>query len=120
CENKAVVKKGSLEKQRWTEDSKQSNEVLEYASPVLGLAARGAQVEIGSPEFQFRLNKKEEVWSSNAAELYQQAVNAQWNPNTAIDWSQPKSHSDLLENAIVHVMTYLIENENAALLVPAR
>lgn len=118
--NAAVITKGLLEKQRWDSSAKQSNEVLLEASPALGLAARGAQVEIGSPDFQFRLNKKTEIWSANAAELYQQAINAQWNPNTAIDWSQPKTHSDTLETAIVQVMTYLIENENAALIIPAR
>lgn len=119
-DNGAVITKGMLEKQRWDSSAKQSNEVLPEASPLLGLAARGAQVEIGSPEFQFRLNKKEEIWSTNAAELYQQAIHAQWNPNTAIDWSKPKNHSDILETAIVQVMTYLIENENAALIIPAR
>lgn len=119
-ESKAVITKGSLETQRWNSSAKMSHEVLPEASPLLGLSARGAQVEIGSPEFQFRLNKKDEIWSSNAAELYQQAINAQWNPNTAIDWSKPKMHSDILENAIVQVMTYLIENENAALIIPAR
>lgn len=119
-QNKAVIKKGSLEEQKWDHSNGHTAEVSAQAAPQWGLAARGAQVEIGSPEFQFRLNKKEEIWSSNAAELYQQAVNAQWNPNTAIDWSKPKDHSDVLENAIVQVMTYLIENENAALVVPAR
>lgn len=118
--NKAVITKGSLETQRWNSSVQISHEILPEASPLLGLSARGAQVEIGSPEFQFRLNKKDEIWSSNAAELYQQAINAQWNPNTAIDWSKPKMHSDILENAIVQVMTYLIENENAALIIPAR
>ncbi|MGZ3771001.1 MAG: ferritin-like domain-containing protein [Bdellovibrio sp.] len=119
-ENKGFITKGSVEKQRWNAEAKSSVGVLAEASPVLGLAARGAQVEIGSPEFQFRLNKKNEVWSANAADLYQQAIQAQWNVNTAIDWSQPQKHSDILEDAIVQVMTYLIENENAALIVPAR
>lgn len=119
-ENRKVIIKGLPEKQRWNLDAILSNEVLSEPSPSLGLAARGAQVEIGSPDFQFRLTKKEEVWSANASELYQQAINAQWNANTAIDWSLPQSHSDVLENAIVQVMTYLIENENAALIVPAR
>lgn len=36
------------------------------------------------------------------------------------DWSLPLKHSDELEEAIVQIMTYLIENENLALLVPVR
>ena len=118
--NRAVITKCSDKKQRWDRSSATSSEVLKSPSLTLGLAARGAQVEIGGPEFQFKLNKKSEVWSTNSAELYQQAITAQWNANTAIDWSQPQQHSNLLENAVVQLMTYMIENENAALIVPAR
>lgn len=118
--NKVFIIKGLTEKQRWITNSTPAHEVLPVASPAWGLAARGAQVEIGSPEFSFRFNKKEDIWTSSAAEMYQQAINAQWNPNVAIDWSQPKMHSDVLETAVVQLMTYMIENENAALLVPAR
>jgi hypothetical protein len=63
---------------------------------------------------------KDEAWSDSAADLYAQAVAAQWNPDEAIDWSQPVDLPAPVEQAIVQVMTYMIENENAALLVPAR
>lgn len=119
--DKAIITKCSEEKQRWNGgQSSSSLEILQAPPLSFGLAARGAQVEIGSPEFQFKLNKKSDVGITNCAELYQQAIAAQWNANTAIDWSQPQQHSDLLENAVVQLMTYMIENENAALLVPAR
>ncbi|MDQ3235159.1 MAG: ferritin-like domain-containing protein, partial [Pseudobdellovibrionaceae bacterium] len=36
------------------------------------------------------------------------------------DWSQPQEHSDILETAVVQLLTYMVENENAALIVPAR
>ena len=85
-----------------------------------GLAARGAAVEFGSPEFDFGLVDKQEVWSEDASRLYARAAAAQWDPETAIDWRQPILHDDDIETAIVQVMTYLIENETAALLVPAR
>ncbi len=117
---KSVIIKCPDESQRWDKSFATSSEVLKSPSLSLGLAARGAQVEAGSPEFQFKLNKKSEVWSPNSAELYQQAIAAQWNANTAIDWSQPQQHSNLLENAVIQLMTYMIENENAALIVPAR
>src|SRR6187399_1440505 len=39
---------------------------------------------------------------------------------SAIPWDAPIEHPDEVEDAVVQVMTYLIENETAALLVPAR
>lgn len=94
--------------------------VHEQALPCFGLAARGATIEAGSPEFPFRLNQKHVVWTDTAAELYAQAVAAQWDPDQAIDWTAPFDLADEVEDAVAQVMTYMIENENAALVVPAR
>ena len=85
-----------------------------------GLAARGATVEAGMPEFHFSLTDKASVWTDDAAQLYQRAAAAQWDPETAIDWEAPVDHPPEVEDAIVQVMTYLIENETVALLVPAQ
>lgn len=85
-----------------------------------GLAARGAEVERGGPAFDFSLIDKSELWADDAARLYARAAAGQWDPETAIDWSAPIDHDDEIEDAVVQVMTYLIENETAALLVPAR
>jgi hypothetical protein len=101
-------------------DSLSPAAVAEHALPGWGLAARGAQVEAGSPAFAFRLDSKQEVWSDNAADLYAQAVAAQWNPDEAIDWSVVFDLPPEVESAIVQIMTYMVENENAALIVPAR
>jgi len=90
------------------------------ASAGWGLAARGAQVEAGSPPFDFALRQRDELWAASAGELYRQAAAAQWDPETAVDWQAEFSLAPELEAAVVQVMTYLIENENAALLVPAR
>lgn len=90
------------------------------ALPGWGLAARGATVEAGSPAFAFGLHRRHELWAATAAELYAQAAAAQWDPATAIDWSAAFELPPEVEAAVVQVMTYLIENENAALLVPAR
>ncbi|SOD25094.1 P-aminobenzoate N-oxygenase AurF [Variovorax sp. YR752] len=92
----------------------------EDAAPGWGLAARGATVEAGSPPFFFALHRRDEVWAATAGELYRQAAAAQWDPGTAIEWDAPFDLSPAVEAAVVQVMTYLIENENAALLVPAR
>lgn len=85
-----------------------------------GLAGRSAEVELGGPVFDFSLIDKMNVWTDDAARLYARAAAAQWDPETAIDWSAPIEHDDEIEDAVVQVMTYLIENETAALLVPAR
>ncbi len=85
-----------------------------------GLAARGATVEAGSPAFAFELRRRDEIWAATAGELYAQAASAQWDPETAIDWNTDFDLPPAVEAAVVQVMTYLIENENAALLVPAR
>jgi hypothetical protein len=48
------------------------------------------------------------------------AAAAQWDPATAIPWHAERSHPPFVEDALVQVLTYLIENETVALLVPAR
>jgi hypothetical protein len=59
------------------------------------------------------------VWTDLAPKLYAQAAAGQWDPATAVDWTPPEL-PDEVEAAVVQVMTYLVENEQAALLVPAR
>jgi hypothetical protein len=66
------------------------------------------------------LDKKSEVWADDAVQLYAQAVAAQWNPNTAVPWDAEFELPEEVEDAVVQVMTYLIENEMAALVVPSR
>ncbi len=85
-----------------------------------GLAARGAAVEAGDLGFEFAIDRKQLVWADRIAELYAQAASAQWDPGTAIDWNASIDHPEEVEDAVVQVMTYLIENETAALIVPAR
>lgn len=123
----AYILRGCGETGRWRDaahtghaDPHTPGAVHAHAAPEWGLAARGARVEAGAPSFAFRLSEKNEIWSDSAAELYAQAVSAQWNPDTALDWNTPLTHSPEVEFAIRQVMTYMVENENAALLIPAR
>jgi hypothetical protein len=94
--------------------------VVDAPPQTWGLAMRGALVESGGPRFHFPLATKDEVWSDDAGRIYAQAVAAQWNPDTAVDWQAPLDHPAEIEAAVVQIMTYLVENETAALLVPAR
>ena len=120
----ANIVTGAAEAERWAGATRaeggDGDEVAEHPPRSWGLAARGATIEPGTPEFDFHLTDKLEVWSDEAARLYQQAAGAQWDPDTAIQWNTPFDLDEDLENAVVQVMTYLIENETAALIVPSR
>jgi hypothetical protein len=124
----AIVVRGGAQAGRWRgaaqtgrSDARAGDDaVAAQAQPCWGLAARGAQVEAGAPAFHFRLSDKLQVWTDSAADLYAQAVTAQWNADTDIDWDDAPALPAPVEDAIVQLMTYMVENENAALLVPAR
>lgn len=123
----ADIVRGPYQQGRWAgavkggdADRSAPQAVAEHAKPQWGLAARGATVEAGSPGFDFRFSEKNEIWAETADDLYRQALAGQWDPATAIDWNALPDLPDEIEDAVVQVMTYLIENENAALLVPAR
>ena len=94
--------------------------IADHAPARWGLAARGALVEAGAPELDLPLADKRELWADEVPRLYAQAAAAQWDPASAIPWDAEIAHPEEVEDAIVQVMTYLIENETAALLVPAR
>ena len=85
-----------------------------------GLAARGALVEAGGPPLVVDLLERETVWADIAPRLYAHAVAGQWDPAKVVDWDAPLTLPAEVESAVVQVMTYLVENEQAALVVPAR
>jgi hypothetical protein len=120
CE--AIVTRGPWAEGRWRDalTAGQSQLPAPSAKPEWGLAARGATVEAGSPAFNFTLSNRDELWTTTADEIYAQGVAAQWDPQTAIDWDTPFEIDPEIEAAVVQVMTFLVENENAALIVPAR
>ncbi|MFN0090232.1 MAG: ferritin-like domain-containing protein [Acidimicrobiales bacterium] len=95
-------------------------EVVERPPADWGLAARGVWVEAGGPSPRFDLDHRDEIWSDDAARLYERALSGQWDPATAIPWDAPAHQDPAIERAVVQIMTYLVENEEAALVVPAR
>lgn len=94
--------------------------VVEHPPQSWGLAARGSVVEAGGPTFSFPLDRQDELWTDEAGEMYRAAMAAQWDPEKVIPWDAPRTHPDFVEDALVQVLTYLIENETAALVVPAK
>jgi hypothetical protein len=126
-EGVAVVKRGPAGAQRWAgaeraglADRLAPKAIVEAPPQRWGLAARGALVEAGSPDFHFALARKEEVWSPDAARIYAQAAGSQWDPATAIPWNAEFDLPADVEDAVVQIMTYLVENEMAAMIVPSR
>ncbi|MDX1980071.1 MAG: hypothetical protein SFV51_07375 [Bryobacteraceae bacterium] len=118
----ALLTRGSLADARWAGAGEAGGPatVADHPPRCWGLAARGAVVEAGTPEFPFLLSDKSEVWADDAARLYAQAVANQWDPAEAVPWDAPFELPPEVEDAVVQLMTYLIENETAALIVPSR
>ena len=120
-----TIVKGDADAARWQGSQRAGppapQGIWEKAPRSWGLAARGALVERGGPDLDTAdLDTKSAVWSDLAPKLYAQAAAAQWDPATAVDWDAAIGLSTEVETAVVQVMTYLVENEQAALMVPAR
>jgi hypothetical protein len=94
--------------------------VADHADGSWGLAARGTWVEAGGPTPRFALDHKDQIWADDAVRLYDRALSSQWDPATAVPWTAPRAHPAAIEHAVVQVMAFLVENEQAALVVPAR
>ena len=94
--------------------------IAEVADPQWGLAPRGARIEAGGPEFAFTLRQKREVWAQELWSIYKQAVGNQWSAARDIPWDNLPKLSEEVEAAVCQIMTFLTENEFAALYVPAR
>lgn len=115
-----LVEPSAADRWRGAERAGAIDAAVDHPPARWGLAARGALVEAGAPALDLPLADKDAVWADEAARLYAQAAAAQWDPATAIPWDAPIDHPAEVEDAVVQVMTYLIENETAALLVPTR
>jgi TusA-related sulfurtransferase len=92
----------------------------EVADVHWGLAPRGARIEAGGPEFAFTLRHKREVWAQELSSIYKQAVGNQWSAARDIPWDNLPKLPEEVEAAVCQIMTFLTENEFAALYVPAR
>ena len=95
-------------------------EVAEIAEPVWALAPRGATLETGGPNFSFPLSRKKDVWAQELTSLHRQAVANQWSAAKDIPWQHLPKLSPEVVGAVCQIMTFLTENEFAALYIPAR
>jgi TusA-related sulfurtransferase len=92
----------------------------ESAHPSWGVAPRGAVVECGGPQFTFTLRQKRNVWAEELSAIYRQGVSNQWSAAKDVPWAELPQLATEIEVAVCQIMTFLTENEFAALYVPAR
>ena len=119
-----VVVKGSASTARWNRAERAGGPgpdgIAARADVRWGLAARGALIEEGGPPLNVDLIDRDLVWAEAARQLYANGLTRQWNPDTQVEWNAEFELPAEIEDAVVQVMTYLIENENAALQIPAK
>ncbi len=121
--DRMVVVKGTAERDRWSgavRAGQAKGPPDLKADACWGLAARGALVEQGGPPITSDIADRELVWADAAPRLYAAACASQWDPATAVDWGAATDLAPDIETAVVQLMTYLVENEQAALLIPAK
>lgn len=120
-----LVVRGRSDVDRWTGAQRAGgpsvSEMVARPAPEWGLAARGALVQAGGPAVAgFDIAERDVVWADLAPRLYARAAAMQWDPAIAVDWDAEIDLPTEVEAAVVQVMTYLVENEQAALVIPAR
>ncbi|MBV9596934.1 MAG: ferritin-like domain-containing protein [Chloroflexi bacterium] len=120
----SVVVRGSAPALRWAGAERAGGaspgEIVDHPGATWGVAARGALIETGGPSVHFDYQDRDLVWADLAPRLYAQAAANQWDPASAVDWDAEFTLPADVEAAVVQVMTYLVENEQVALIVPAR
>ena len=72
---------------------------------------RGAATRTGVPRLGYMVQKKSDIWSENAAMLYEEAVQRQWSSATDIPWNELTPLPDDIERAYSQFCTFLTEVE---------
>ncbi len=102
-----------------TADLRTPDDVPVLASSTTGFTPLGAIAERGAPEFHWTLNERDAIWADDVAELAEQATASQWDASRDIPWEAAGGLPDFMERAVSQVMTFIAQNEYAALYVPA-
>jgi len=90
------------------------------ADPTYGLVPVGSVTEAGAPSFDWRLNNHDDMWAEEISDLTERATELQWDATTDIDWEAAAGLPADVERAVAQVMTFIAQNEYAALYVPAK
>ncbi|MDQ6803909.1 MAG: ferritin-like domain-containing protein, partial [Actinomycetota bacterium] len=102
-----------------TADLRPPGEVPGATDAAAGLTPLGAIAERGAPAFRWGLNERDGIWADDVAELAEQASTAQWDASRDVPWEAARGLPDFMERAVSQVMTFIAQNEYAALYVPA-
>ena len=102
-----------------TADLRGPGEVPRNADPASGLIPLGAIAERGAPAFRWTLNDRDAIWADDVAELAEQGSAAQWDASRDIPWEAARGLPEFMERAVSQVMTFIAQNEYAALYAPA-
>src|SRR3989304_5249585 len=70
---------------------------------------RGAAARPEAPRIGYLLGGKSDVWSENAAMLYEEAVQRQWSSATDVPWETLQPLPDDMERAMCQLCTFLTE-----------
>jgi len=65
------------------------------------------------------LHHRDDVWAPEIAVLAEQASGEQWDASHDIPWAAARDVPEVLERAVAQVMTFIAQNEYAALYVPS-
>jgi TusA-related sulfurtransferase len=102
-----------------TADLRAAVDVPAAADAAAGFAPLGAIAERGAPAFRWTLNERDTIWADDVAELAEQTSAGQWDASRDIPWEAARGLPDFMEQAVSQVMTFIAQNEYAALYVPA-
>ncbi|MEA2370211.1 MAG: hypothetical protein QOH12_605 [Solirubrobacteraceae bacterium] len=102
-----------------TADLRTPGDLPARADAASGFAPLGASAELGGPTFRWTLNERDAIWADDVAELAEQASAGQWDASRDIPWEAARGLPDFMERAVSQVMTFIAQNEYAALYVPA-
>jgi hypothetical protein len=90
-----------------------------HADPAAGFAPLGAIPEAGATGYSWPLGDRDRLWADDIGELVEQASAQQWDASRDIPWEAARGLPDDVERAVAQVMTFIAQNEYAALYVPA-
>jgi hypothetical protein len=91
-----------------------------HVDPRSGLVPLGAVAEPGGPAHDWGLNERDALWAAEISALTERAAADGWDATADIPWSAAAGLPPDVERAVAQVMTYIAQNEYAALYVPAR
>ncbi len=70
---------------------------------------RGAVAVSGVEGMGYSIYEKQELWSDNAAALYEEAIQRRWRPATDIAWDSLQTLADDVERAVCQICTHFSE-----------